>query len=36
MARAQHKKERDINAHCCPIDFDVGDRVWVSTKNQKT
>jgi transposase InsO family protein len=36
MAKAQEKKERDVNAHRRPIDFSVGDKVWVSTKNWKT
>jgi hypothetical protein len=36
MARSQQKKERDVNQHRRPIDFEVGDQVWVSTKNWKT
>jgi transposase InsO family protein len=33
---AQEKKERDVNTHRRPVDFDVEDRVWVSTKPWKT
>jgi hypothetical protein len=29
---AQEKKERDVNAYCRLVDFDIEDRVWVSTK----
>jgi len=36
IRKAQEKKERDINAHRRPVDFGVGDQVWVSTKNWKT
>jgi hypothetical protein len=36
MAKAQAKKEADVNAHRRPIDFTVGDKVYVSTKNWKT
>jgi transposase InsO family protein len=36
MARSQRKKERDINRHRRPIDFQVGEKVWVSTKNWTT
>jgi transposase InsO family protein len=36
MAKAQDKKSRDANAHRREIDFEVGDKVWVSTKNWKT
>jgi hypothetical protein len=30
---AQQKKERDINKHRCPVDFEPGDKVWVKTAN---
>jgi hypothetical protein len=33
MAKAQAKKEADVNAHRRPIDFAVEDKVYVSTKN---
>ena len=36
MKRAQEKKERDVNPHRRQADFQVGDKVWVSTKNWKT
>jgi transposase InsO family protein len=36
MARAQSKKETDVNRHRREIDFAVGDQVYVSTKNWKT
>jgi hypothetical protein len=42
MAKAQAKKERDINAHRRPVDFkpptdaEPGDKVYVSTKSWKT
>jgi hypothetical protein len=36
MGKSQQKKERDVNRHCRPINFQVGDQVWVSTKNWKT
>lgn len=36
MEKAQHKMSEDVNARRRPIDFDVGDQVWVSTKNWKT
>ena len=36
MAKAQAKKEADVNAHRRPIDFAVKDKVYVSTKNWKT
>ena len=36
MADSQKKKEKDVNRHRRPIDFMVGDKVWVSTKNWKT
>ncbi|KAI0991458.1 hypothetical protein K3495_g16729, partial [Podosphaera aphanis] len=29
----QQKKQRDINSHRREPDFDVGDKVWLSTKN---
>jgi hypothetical protein len=36
MKEAQDKKRRDIDPHRREVDFNVGDRVWVSTKNWKT
>jgi hypothetical protein len=30
---AQQKKERDINKHRRPVDFEPGDKVWVKTAN---
>ncbi len=36
MSRAQEKKERDINPYRRRVDFQVRDKVWVSTKNWKT
>ena len=36
MKKSQGKKERDVNRHRQEVDFQVGDKVWVSTKNQKT
>jgi hypothetical protein len=36
MIDAQKKKENDVNAHRRTIDFKVGDKVWVSTKDWKT
>ena len=36
MGRAQDKKRRDIDPHRRLIDFEVGDKVFVSTKNWKT
>ena len=36
MAEAQAKKERDANRHRRDVDFDVGDKVWISTKHWKT
>jgi hypothetical protein len=36
MAKAQAKKEADVNAHRRPIDFTAKDKVYVSTKNWKT
>jgi hypothetical protein len=36
MAKAQDKKSRDVNAHRREVDFEVGDKVWVSTRNWKT
>jgi transposase InsO family protein len=36
IRKAQEKKERDINAHRRPIDFEVRDKVWVSTKHWRT
>jgi transposase InsO family protein len=36
MKRSQDKKERDANLHRRVVDFEVGDKVWVSTKNWKT
>ena len=36
MAKAQAKKEKDVNRHRRPVDFTVEDEVYVSTKNWKT
>jgi hypothetical protein len=36
MKQAQEKKERDVNRHRREVDFQVDDKVWVSTKNWKT
>jgi hypothetical protein len=36
MKKAQEKKEADVNRHRREVDFQVGDKVWVSTKNWKT
>ena len=33
MKQSQDKKERDVNRHRREVDFQVGDKVWVSTKN---
>jgi hypothetical protein len=33
---AQQKKERDINKHRRPVDFEPGDKVWVKTANWST
>jgi hypothetical protein len=33
---AQQKKERDINKHRCPVDFEPRDKVWVKTANWST
>lgn len=36
MSRAQEKKQKDVDPHRRQVDFQVGDRVWVSTKNWNT
>ena len=36
IKKAQEKKEVDVNQHRREVDFHVGDKVWVSTKNWKT
>lgn len=36
MQQSQNRMSKATNAHRRPIDFDVGDKVWVSTKNWKT
>ena len=36
MTRAQEKMVKDTKSKRKPIDFDVGDKVWISTKNWKT
>jgi transposase InsO family protein len=36
MQQAQEKAQRDVNRHRREVDFQVGDHVWVSTKNWKT
>lgn len=33
MESAQRKKQHDVNSHCREPDFQVGDKVWLSTKN---
>jgi hypothetical protein len=32
----QQKKERDVNKHCCLVDFKPGDNVWLKTANWST
>jgi hypothetical protein len=32
----QQKKKRDINKHCCFVDFEPRDKVWVKTANWST
>jgi hypothetical protein len=36
MKKAQDKKRRDVDPHKRPVDFEVKDKVFVSTKNWKT
>ena len=36
MKQAQEKKEQDVNRYYQEVDFQVDDKVWVLTKNQKT
>ena len=36
MKKAQEKKQRDVNRHRRPVDFVVGDKVFVSTKDWRT
>lgn len=36
MKKAQEKKEADVNRHRREVDFQVGDKIWVSTKNWET
>lgn len=36
MQKSQDRMSKDTNTHRRPIDFDIGDKVWVSTKNWKT
>ena len=36
MKQAQEKKEQDVNCYCQEVDFQVDDKVQVSTKNWKT
>lgn len=36
MKQAQDKKRRDVDPHRRQVDFQVGDKVWVMTKNWKT
>ena len=36
IKKAQEKKERDVNRKRRPVDFDVGDKVFVTTKNWRT
>ena len=33
MEAAQKRQQKQANHHCRPVDFSVGDPVWVSTKN---
>jgi hypothetical protein len=33
MAKTQNKKSRDVNTHRREVDFEVGDKIWVSTRN---
>ena len=36
ITSAQQKKERDVNKHRRPVDFEPEDLVWVRTKNWNT
>jgi hypothetical protein len=36
IKKAQDKKRRDVDPHRRPVDFEVKDKVFVSTKNWKT
>jgi len=36
MNKAQERMEKAANRHRRPVDFGVGDKVWVTTKNWKT
>jgi transposase InsO family protein len=36
MQKQQDKKRRDVDPHRREVDFDVGDQVYISTKNWKT
>src|SRR6202021_333805 len=36
MKKSHKKKEKDINIYQRAIDFQVKDKVWISTKNWKT
>jgi hypothetical protein len=36
MAKAQEKKNKDVNAHRQEVNFGEGDKVWVSIKNWRT
>jgi predicted aspartyl protease len=36
MKLSQEKKEREVNKHRRPIDWTIGDKVWVKTKNWST
>ena len=36
MKQAQEKMEQSTNAHRRPVNFTVGDKVWLTTKNWKT
>ena len=36
VTQAQEKAERAVNSHRREVDFQVGDYVWISTKNWKT
>jgi hypothetical protein len=33
---AQQKKERNVNKHCCLVDFKPEDNVWLKTVNWST
>ena len=36
IAKAQAKKEHDVNPYRWPVDFKAGNKVYILTKNWKT